>query len=118
MKVKKLSEVKQPTRKKLWWVAVLAPLCYVIVDGWIYPIDERALLERTVYEEVQPEAAEIEETRESPLLDESEDVYSESGNGNGWVIFDKVFLRVKRAWPLLLSFLAIKYGRRFVGDPR
>ena len=110
----------QPTRKKLWWLLVLGPLLYIIVDGWVYPIDEGALLERTTYEEA----------REPHPLDESDDylpppppesAYEEAENGHthtGWDIYDQIFERIKRAWPLLISLLALKYGRKYVGDPK
>ena len=109
----------QPARKKLWWLAVLGPLLYVIVDGWIYPIDERALLERTSYEEVQPEMAEeameMEDADESPP---SGDVYPDGHTHTGWDIYDQIFERIKKAWPLIFSVLALKYGRKYVGDPK
>ena len=108
-------EVKQPTRKKLWWLVFLLPIIYVVVDNLIFPIDESALLKRTTEVEMREEAmtpsrelAEDEVRREEPR--------EEPKNGNGWETFDKVWLRVEKAWPLLLSLLPWIFRKKLVGD--
>ena len=112
----------QSARKKIWWLLFLAPLIYVIVNNLIYPIDEKALLKRTTHEVVRPERAEevMEmEDREEYLPPPHEEALPPAGNGNGldgWEIFDKVWVRVDRAWPMVLSLLAFVFRKKLVGD--
>ena len=114
----------QPTRKKIWWLVLLVPLIYVAVDNLIYPIDEKALLKRTTHEMVLPEMAEeameMEERGESiPPPPAREDELPPVGNGlDGWEIFDRIWVRVDRAWPMVLSLLAFVFRKKLVGDPK
>lgn len=109
----KLKEVKQPTRKKLWWLLFLIPIIYVIVDNLIFPIDGSALLKRTTIVEMGDEMT-VEDYPGAPSTPRIE-----PGNGgNGWVIFDRILLRVNRAWPLILSLLPFIFRRKIVGDPK
>ena len=111
----KMDDVKQPTRKKLWWLIFLLPILYVIVDGLIYPIDESALLKRTTVIELEDMAVEVERDYEMEEAEPSEPP-PEPENGNGWAVYDKIWIRVEKAWPLLLSLLAFLTKRKVVGD--
>jgi len=117
--MKKLSEVKHPTRKRLWWLIFLVPILYVVVDNLIYPIDESKILRRTTHVIVQPEAAMDEESSTQSLPTEDSTLVEISGESlTGWEIYDMVWARVEKAWPLVLSFLTFYYRRKLVGDPK
>jgi len=105
----------QPARKKIWWLLLLVPILYVAVDNLIYPIDESALFKRTTNETVQPGAEPhmdtIEESEEYIPPESVEEL-------TGWDIYDRVWVRVDRAWPMVLSLLAFVFRKRLVGDPK
>jgi len=103
----------QPTRKKLWWLIFLIPILYVVVDNLIYPIDESKILKRTVYEEVQPETEDEEEPVYIP-----EDADAEDTSLSGWEIYDMIWVRFEKAWPVLISLLSFIFRRKLVGDPK
>jgi hypothetical protein len=113
--MKTLSDVNHPTRKKLFWLILLIPILYVVVDNLIYPIDESKILRRTTYEEAAP-APEVEEGEEPsiPSADDAEEVESLSG----WEIYDMVWVRVEKAWPLVMSLMAFIFRKKLVGDPK
>jgi hypothetical protein len=117
MAAKRLIE-SQPTRKKIWWLLLLVPIIYVVVDNLIYPIDEKALMKRTVYEEM--EAREPTEADEEEDFAPTEEYEPENGDEEltGWDIYDRVWIRVEKAWPLIASILAFAFRRKLVGDPR
>ena len=106
--VSKLKEMKKPTRKKFWWLLFLIPIFYVIADNLIFPIDEKALLKRPVSVELYEMAEEDYEVSRAPEEVEEPE--------NGWETFDRVWLRVERAWPLVMSVIAFFWRRKLVGD--
>ena len=108
----------QTKRKNLWWLIFLLPIIYVVVDNLIFPIDESALLKRTTVVEMREEAmTPSRELAEDDVRRESrEEPSGEPKNGNGWETFDKIWLRVEKAWPLVMSLLAFFWRKKLVGD--
>lgn len=109
----KLKEVEQPTRKKLWWLLFLIPIIYVVVDNLIFPIDESALLKRTIEVKLEDEAVE----RDHPGAPSTPRI-EPTDNGNGWKIYDRIWMRVEKAWPLVMSVVAFFWRKKLVGDRR
>ncbi len=113
----------QPVRKKLWWLLFLAPLLYVIVDNLIYPIDESKILKRVEYEE-----AEVPEVTEEAMTAEDdgssgyypppppESAYPDGHTHTGWEIYDMIWARIEKAWPVLFSLIMWIFRRKAVGD--
>lgn len=110
--VSKLKEIEQPTRKKLWWLLFLVPIVYVVVDNLIYPIDESALLKRTTIVELEDESMD----EDYPSTPSTPRIEPESKNGNGWAIYDKIWMRIDKAWPLVMSIVAFFWRKKLVGD--
>ena len=113
----------QPTRKKLWWLLFLAPLLYVIVDNLIYPIDESKILRRVEYEEVEEpevreEAMEMEDAEEYLPPSPPEGAYPDGHTHDGWWVFDMVWLRIEKAWPVFFSLIMWIFRRKAVGDSK
>ena len=110
--MKKLSDVKHPTRKRVWWLLFLIPIIYVIVNNEIFPISGSEILKREVYEEVSP----IPETSVSG--DEVHGQVNASDIPEGWKTFDMIMIRFERHWPLIMSVMAFFFRRKLVGDPK